>query len=927
MSDGSGWRVELANSAIRALWGLPREKRRRIARRIDRLADSGLPQHTRRGPGPVELQVGEHVLTCMEDPADRRIVIVTVRATTAPVAASLLRLASRAIPGGFNETRGGDGMGTTIQDLKFAVRSLRRSPGFTLASILTLALGIGATTAIFSVANGVLLRPLPYADAHEIVTVWASWDNFPEKTWLSMPEYQLFHQENRTLDDLALYSTGSTSFTSESSPEQVRAASVTPNTFELLGVSPIAGRTFTWEEARESNPGVLLGYDVWMRRHGGDPSIVGRSVELNGERTPVLGILPAGFVLPADFAATSVSEVFSPLYVDVESPAPDLNGGGSHGYYGVGRLRDRSSPQDASADFERMMAQVTPIGLYSPERRFTTRVFPAKADIIGSARVTILVLLGAVGFVLLIACGNVANLMMSRSEARTGEVAVRMVLGAGRSRIVRQLLTESVVLAIAAGVLGFAFAFVGVDALLAIDPNAVPRSASVRLDGSIVMFTLVVSLATALLFGLAPAIRVARSGVGARLRGGGRGGRGVSSSQVQGLLVASQMAMAVILLTGSGLMMQSFIALTSIDTGFEAEDVLTMRVTASQARYPDGDAVAQFYDRALEGIATIPGVRSTAAVRLLPLGSTMGDASFRPVGYQPGPNESTQGDWQWATPGYFETMGIPLLEGRTFDASDRRDAQRVVVVNETIARRYWGDESPLGRAVAAGGGDTAVVVGVVGDVRHNGITDEVKTRFYRPLAQIGGLGFEGWEGTMRGMTLTIGTEGDPHRLTEPIRAQLRLLDPSMPVSQVRTMDEVLSASVAQPRFAMVLLGAFATLALVLAMVGIYGVLAYAVTQRTREIGVRLALGAESGRVVGMVVRQGLGMAIAGVVVGTAFAWFMTDLMAGMLYGVAPKDPLTFVSVPVLFVAVALIACWLPAMRATRVRPATALRFD
>ena len=923
--------VELTPSAVASLRALPRTQRAVVAARLDMLAEVGVPPSLRggvEGATAVEIPLDDLVIVCVDDPEASRIVVLSIRPRDAGALATAARLGRQALTRWLNDWRGGEVMGDTVQDLRFALRSLRRSPGFTFAAVLTLALGIAATTAIFSVANGVLLRPLPYAEPDEIVTLWTSWDNFPDKTWVSVPEYQLFHQENRTLEDLGLYSTGSVNFTSVDSPERVGAAFLTPNTLELLGVSPVVGRVFTWEEAQEDNAGVLLGYDAWMRRHGGDRSIVGQSIEINGEMTPVLGVLPEGFVLPVDFASPSVSEVFAPFYVDLESPAPDLGGGGSHGWYGVGRLRDGVAVEEARSDLERIMAQVTPTGLYSAERRFTPRLFSAKADIVGSARTTILVLLGAVGFVLLIACGNVANLMLSRSESRTGEVAVRTVLGAGTARIMRQLLTESVVLAAIAGALGLGLAVVGVDLLLAIDPNAVPRSASVRLDASVVLFAAAVSLVTAVLFGLVPALRVARSGVGARLREASRGDRrGARANRLQGLLVASQMAMAVVLLTGSGLMMKSFVGLLRIDTGFQPGDVLTMRITASQARYPDGDAVWQFYDEALQQIAAIPGVRSASAVRLLPLASTMGDSGFMPLGYQPGPNESTQGDWQWATPGYFETMGIPLIEGRTFDATDRRDGQRVVLVNETLARRYWGSESPLGRAVLAGGGDTAIVAGVVGDIRHNGITDEVKTRFYRPLAQIGGPGYEGWEGSMRSMTLAIGTEGDPNRLIEPVRAELRALDPSMPVSEVQTMDDVLSASVAQPRFAMVLLGAFAALALSLAVVGIYGVLAYAVSQRRQEIGIRMALGAERGTVVGMVIRQGMTMAVGGVLVGTACAWFVTDLMGGLLYGVAPQDPVTFAAVPALFVVVAFLACWLPAARATTVRPATALRVE
>jgi predicted permease len=812
-----------------------------------------------------------------------------------------------------------------VHDLKFALRSLARAPAFTATAVLTLALGIGAATAVFSVANGVLLRPLPYDAPDEIVTVWASWDNFPDKTWLSVPEYQLAHQENRTLVDVALYGTSSTNFTSVDAPEQVGSAIVTPNTFEVLGVAPVAGRSFGWNEARDGRPGVVLGHDLWVRRFGGDPAIVGQSVELNGEMTPVLGVLPEGFRLPVDFAASAVAEVYYPYYVDLESPAPDLDGGGSHGFYGVGRLREGVTVDAALTDLERVMARVEPVGLYSPERRFTLRVFSAEADIVGSARLTLFVLLGAVGLVLLIACGNVANLLLARSEGRAGEMAVRTALGAGRWRIVRQLLTESAVLAVLAGSLGFLFASVGVDVLLAIDPDAVPRSSAVRMDAAVGRFTVAVSLLTVIVFGAAPALRVARSGVGARLRHSGRGGlQGSPSSGVQRLLVASQMAMAVILLTGSGLLMRSFVGLLSIDPGFEAGDVLTLRTTTSVGRYPDAPSVARFYEDLLGRVREIPGVRSVGAARLLPLASTMGDSFFRPVGYQPAPNESTQGDWQWATPGYIETMGIPLLEGRTFDESDRRDAQPIVLINEALARRYWGDESPLGRAVlASGAADTAVVVGVVGNLRHNGITGEVKGRYYVPHAQV----HEGMTGSMRGMTLTVGTVGDPRRLVETVRAEVGALDPTMPVSQVQTLDEVLSTSLAQPRFGVVLLGAFAALALGLAVVGIYGVLAYSVSQRTGEIGIRLALGARAGQVVGLVVRQGFAAALSGVLAGTVVAWYLADMVSGLLYGVEAQDPVTFASAPALLLAVALIACWLPAVRATRVRPATALRHE
>ena len=919
------WRVELTSSAVESLRALPPAERAAVAAAIDQLAGGLLPGGLPAAEegATVVVPAGDHVLLCVRDEGTRRIVVAALRSREELAAAPLGRLAGRALARRLTRWRGGEAMSTFVQDVRFAARSLRRSPGFSLASVLTLALGIGATAAIFSVAHGVLLKPLPYQDPDEVVTLWTSWINFPDKTWVSIPEYQLFHQENRTLEDLAVYGSGSTTFTSPEYPERVGAASVTPNTFDVLGVAPAVGRAFTWEEARNDVSGVLIAHGTWQRRFGGDRGIVGRPVELDGTLTPILGVLPEGFVLPTDYGTSSPSEVFFPMYVDLDSPAPDLGSGGSHGWHGVGRLRPGVTVEEARSDLARIMGTVEPVGLYGPEMRFTPRLFAAKDDIVGSARGTILVLLGAVGFVLLIACGNVANLLLSRSEVRVSEVAVRTALGAGRRRILRQLLTESLVLAGVAGILGFGLATLGVELLLSIDPDAVPRSGSVAVGGAAFLFTMSVSLLTVVLFGAAPAVRMSGMGLGASIREGGRSGRGgTGSHRTQGLLVASQMAMAVILLTGSALMIRTFVRLLEVDPGFHAEDVLTVRLTAPAAAYPDAEAVALFYAQLLERVRAVPGVRSVGAARLLPLASTMGDSFFRPVGYEPGPNESTQGDWQWATPGYLETMGIPLLEGRAFDERDRRDGQPVVMVNEVVARRYWPGESALGRAVVGGGmPDTAVVVGVVGNVSHNGILTEAKTRYYVPHAQV----HPDWTGTMRSMTLTIATEGDPGGYLEAVRGEVRSMDPSIPLSEVRTLDEVLSSSVAQPRFAMVLLGAFATVALVLALVGIYGVLAYAVSQRTREIGIRMVLGAEGGQVVGMVVREGMIMALTGVVVGTAAAWFLSGLMAGLLYGVAPRDPATFTVVPALFAAVALVACFVPAARAARVRPASALR--
>lgn len=910
------WSIELSRPAVEVLRSLPRDEQRAVAERMRQLEASGPPSgwgDAKSGATAWETAAGDQRLSCLVHPEDRRIVVVTLH----PVEVSLVELAGRRARRWIQAWMGGEGMGTLLQDLRFTLRSLRRSPGFTAVAVLTLGLGMGAATAIYSVADGVLFEPLPYGEPDEVVTLWASWNNFPDRTWLSVPEFQLLHQETRAFDDMALYQLGSATFTTVDRPERVGAASLTPNAFSVLGVEPVAGRAFTWEEARDEAEVAVIAYETWQRRWDGDPSVVGGTVEIDGSAVTVLGVMPPGFILPADFGSSSPSEVFRPGYVDLESSAPDLGGGGSHGSYGVARLLAGQRVADARADVERIFAQnVEPVGLYDPERAFAIRVFGAKEDIVGSVGATLWLLLGAVVFVLLIACGNVANLLLSRAEARVREMSLRTALGAGRGRIVRQLLTESVVLAILGGALGVAVASVGVPALLAIDPDAVPRSASASVDPSVLLFALAASLTTAVVFGMMPALRVLRETTSDVL-GERRGVGGSASSRVQGLLIAGQMAMAVVLLTGSILMIQTFVGLLRVDPGFEPqENVLTFRLTAPSGTYPETGQVASFYEELRRQLEELPGVRRTGAARLLPLASTMGDAGVFVEGYQPGPNESTAAEWQYATPGYFEVMGIPLLAGRTIGDRDIAGEQETLVISESLARHYWGERDPIGSRVWVLG-DTTVVIGVVGDVAHNELTGNVRETFYRPHAQQ----------TSRSLTFTVATEGDPYSLLPPIRDVVRGIDPAMPIAEIRSMDEVMAGSRASHRFATVLLGAFAAIALTLAVVGIYGVISYAVSRRRSEIGVRMALGAESGTVVGMVLRQGMATALIGVVVGTGAALLMTGLLDGMLYGVEAHDPLALLGAPALFALVALVACWIPAVRASRVDPSEALRYE
>ncbi len=911
------WRIELSRPAVEALRALSRDEQEAVARRIRDLENAGLPPASRERSETVPVPAGDSVLLCLEDAPERRITVVTLRRADAPSSSAVWALLRLWI----NRISGGRRMGGWRQDLGYALRSLRKAPGFAAVAVLTLALGIGATSAIFSVADGVLLKPLPYGEPDRVVTIYASWNNYKDKTWVAEDEFQLWHQENHTLRDAALYYRGSANFTDVENPERVGAASVTPNVFSVLEVKPAIGRFFTWEESRLPDAPLVLSWDAWQRRYGGDPGIVGRSVEVDGVMRPIIGVLPRGFALPVDYGLSSTTDLYQPYYVDLRSPAPDLGSGGSHGAYVVGRLRDGVTVAEARTDLERVQSRVEPVGLYAPERHFAPKVFGAKDDVVGSARGTIRLLLGMVAFVLLIACGNVANLLLSRAEVRAGEMAVRSALGASRIRIVRQLLVESTIVAAVAGALGTGLAAVGIRALLSIDPEAVPRAASVSLDGRVVLFTLGVSLATVILFGLVPALWVVRRGEAGPLRERRPGsGSGRRANRTQGLLVASQTAMAVILITSAGLLGRTFVKLLHVDPGFAPENVLTLRLTAPQAAYPKADDVVGFYHELLDRIRDLPGVRNAGGCRILPLATTMGDAGFSVEGYQRGPNEALQAEWQWVTPGYMEAMRIPLLAGRTFDERDRRDAPDVIIVNQALADRYFQGRNPIGLHMVAFG-DSATVVGVVGNVAHNGLIAPKRYRYYRPEAQLDRAG------PSRSLTLTLETEGDPRSFVEPVRSEIRALDPSIPVAQVQTMDDVLSAALGPQRFALVLLGIFATIALTLAVVGIYGVLSYAVSRRTREIGVRLALGAEQGSVIGLVVRQGMFMALLGVVVGTAVALALSGLMEGLLYQVAPRDLTTFVGGPLVFVAVALAACSVPAYRAAQVDPAKALRYE
>jgi predicted permease len=811
-----------------------------------------------------------------------------------------------------------DGMMTGgMHDLRMALRSLRRSPGFTSAAIATLALALGANTAIFGVLNAVVLAPLPYADEDELVMVWSRWNAFP-KTWVSQEEFQTYTRANRTLADLAAFTGSSATFTEPENPERVQASGVTVSLFRTLGVEPILGRAFTEDEMVADAEVMLIGHRLWKRRFGEDPGVVGRTAEVGGVATEIVGVLPAGFRLPTDYDGATETEVFLPFHIDVSEDVIVPPNGGGHGLYVVGRIAPTATPDDAQADLSGIVERLAADGVYPPSMGFQVRVIPVRDDVLGTTRAALWVLLAAVGLVLLIACGNVANLLLARARVRGRETAVRAALGAGRGRLARQALFEGGVLALAGALVGLSLAALGVRAVLALDPGSVPRADMVRLDGTVLAFTFVVAALTVLVFGLMPALRTgSRADLNGLLREGGRE-TGRDGHRVQGLLVAGQTALAVTLLVGAGLMLRTFANLTAIDPGFETANALTMRLTLPAGAYPDVATSTVFYDQVLDEVRALPDVQAAAFVRSLPLASQIGDWGLAIEGYEAAPGESTPGDWQVVTAGYFEALGIEVVRGRLFDAADDVNSDDLVI-NEAMARRYWQGRDPLGTRVVAMG-DTTVVVGIVADLAHNGITAEIKPKFYRLQRQIP----DGLANTQRFMTLVVRTRGDPYGALEAVRVVVRGADPTLAVSQVQTLDEVLARTVGQPKLVMTLLGVFAGVALLLAVIGVYGVLTYTVNARTREIGVRMALGAERGSVVRMIVRQGLAMTGAGLVVGLGAALALSTGLESLLYGVPARDASTFAAVAGLFAAVALAAAWLPARRAAATDPVRAL---
>jgi putative ABC transport system permease protein len=802
------------------------------------------------------------------------------------------------------------------QDIRYAFRRLLKSPAFTVVALLTLALGIGANTAIFSVVNAVLLKPLPYPEPQQIVGIYHLSEG--TRATMSGPNFTDVKKLATTLEDAGAYTRLRTILTGRGEPVRLDGAQVSASLFELLGVRPALGRTF---RADENEPGkhrvAILSHGLWLQRFGGDRSVVGKTLLLDGVSHEIVGVMPEGFSFPA------ARSIWTPLEYTEDFTTEQR---GAWYLQGVGRTKDGVSPEQAQAEIETIGRQLAKQYPDSNEGVDITAMSLHEA-MVGDIRRAFWVLLGAVGFVLLIACVNVANLLLARAAARENEIAVRTALGAGRGRLIRQLLTESIILAIVGGGLGLLLAVWGVEGLLALEPQGIPRLNEVRVDPNVVFFTMGLSLVTGLLFGLVPAFQSTRGGISATLKEGGRGAltsRG--GSRMRTTLVIAEVALAVMLLAGAGLLIRSFSRLASVDPGFQVQPALTFELSLPESRYETEEHQIAFFDQLMPKLQTLPGVQAAGAVISLPLSGSSIVLTFEIAGRPPvPPSQQPAMQVRVATPGYFQTIGIPLKRGRFFSDSDRWGSPQVVLITEAAAKQYFPNEDPIGKRITLGWGRGenkpragGEVVGIIGDVKDAGLDEPDPPQIYLPYRQ--------WP--IGSMSFLLKTAVPPESVADPVRRTVYSMDGNLPVGNVRTLETLVARSISQPRFYMTLLTVFASVALALAAIGIFGVLSYAVAQRTREIGIRMALGAHQRTVVRLIVRDAMIMASVGVAIGTVAAFLLTEwLVAKLLFNTSPYDPATFTIVAVALAAVSLAAAYVPARRATRVDPIVALRAE
>jgi len=807
-------------------------------------------------------------------------------------------------------------METVLQDLRYAIRASLKKPAFIAIVVLALAIGIGANTAIFSVVNAILLRPLPYKNPDRISMVWM--DNRKlavEQDWHSYPNYVDYRDQSTTFEDIAAFNDRSFNLTGTGEPVRVIGAWSTANLFPVLGVEPIQGRTFTVEEEEPGKDLVaVISYGLWQRRFGGDPNLVGQPVSLNGVDRTVVGIMPAGFAFPL-----KETDVWVPLAVSPRGKQARS----SFSLKAVGRLKPGVTMQQARADMgaiaDHLVEQFPQI-----MESYGVNLVPLHEQVTGKVRTALLLLLAVVAFVLLIACANVANLLLARAASREREIAIRTALGASRRRIVRQLLTESLLLAVVGGGLGLLLALWGLHALVAISPANTPRLDQIGIDGKVLAFTLTVSLLTGVVFGLVPALQASKPDLNESLKEGGRGSSGgVRGRRIRSLLVVAEIALSLVVLICAGLLIKSFIHLQKFDMGFNPNNLLTMRVQLPGTKYREPAQLVNFFQQVFQRMENVPGVQSVGAISDIFLSDTPSSTNFtiegRPLTTGA---DSIEVPLDAVTTNYFKVMGIPLLKGRVFDERDRMDSLPVAIINDTFAKRFFEGEDPIGKRYCYGqpDGDKTrwlTIVGIVGDMRRTGFDKAVRPETF--LAQD--------QDPDNALTIVARTTGDPASFADALRSEVWAVDKDQSVFNIKTMDATLVEMTAQRRFNTLLLGIFAAVAMILAAVGIYGVMSYSVTQRLHELGIRIALGASARDVLRLVVGQAMRLALIGIGAGLIAAFLFTHLMASLLYGVSATDPATFLLISSLLTGVSLVASFVPARRAMKVDPMVALRYE
>ncbi|HEX4544070.1 MAG TPA: ABC transporter permease [Candidatus Acidoferrum sp.] len=812
----------------------------------------------------------------------------------------------------------GNWLRTVISDCRYGLRQLRKNPGFATVAVLTLALGIGANTAMFSVVDGVLLRPLPYRDPGSLTIVWEQ-DDHGKPDNVGYATYLDWKTQNRSFQELALYSSWQP-IMQIGEPEQLSGLRVTSNYFRTLGIHVELGRDFLHEE---DNPAslqvVILSHALWARKFNSDPNIVGKSIAMNATSYLVAGVLPASYqsLMNQDPRGGTV-EIWRVLGYDVSQPWACRT---CHHLVAIGRLRAGVSFAQAKAEMDTISAAI--VKAYPKEYSASGVILtPLREQLLGEASTPLYILLGAVSFVLLVACANLANLLLSRSTNREREIAVRRALGASRGRIVRQLLAENCVLALLGAAVGLIPAYMTPRVIAAVGTGNLPRLDGVRLDWRVLTFTALAALLTGIFSGLVPAYRLSKTDVHESLKKGVRGSSSGGSRVLHGMLMVSEVALSLTLLIGAGLLLRSLAQLLTVAPGFDPTHVLTLRTSVLGQRYSDNAVLRQYFKDAVEHLRALPGVQAAAAASQIPLGGNMDRYGFHPEGkINANPELDESAERYCISPGFLATLRIPLLRGRDIASTDTSDSPGVILINETIAKLIWPGEDPLGKRVKVGGldHDWLTVIGVVGSVHHEGLDTAPDTQMYIPHTQ--------WPYPDTGMTFVVRTAGAPSTLAPAAREAIHSLDATQPLSRVMPLEDYVALSVQGRRFALILIGAFATLALLLSVVGIYGVTAYSVAQRTHEIGIRMALGAQRSEVMGLVLRQGMALIVVGSLLGVAASLGLTRFLGSLLFDVTPTDPTTFALVVALLIAVAALACWIPARRATRVDPMVALRYE